>query len=124
LSESKRDRDRATEAFRRWARAGCPGTDQIRDGKGAEDLRACVAVFASLEEKRADRYRTNFPAIEIMEAVRAVYMEYPRRKLRRGEIALRVIRFGREEFADERTVYRWLSTARRMWADFRDKTCQ
>ena len=70
MSESKRDRDRATEAFRRWARAGCPGPDQIRDGKGAEDLRACVAVFAALEEKRAERYRKNFPAFEIMEAVR------------------------------------------------------
>ena len=124
MSESKRDRDRATEAFRRWARAGCPGPDQIRDGKGAEDLRACVAVFAALEEKRAERYRTNFPAFEIMEAVRAIYMAYPRRQPWRGEIALRVIRFGREMFADERTVYRWLSTARRMWAEFRDKTCQ
>lgn len=127
MQGNKRDRDRATEAFRRWARAGCPGMEDIKDVKGADDLRACVAVFAELERRRADRYRTNFPAIEIMEAVRAVYMAQPRKKLRRGEITLRVRRFGYEQFADERTVYIWLHRARKMWVMFRDnsgKTCQ
>ena len=122
MSEIKRDRDRATEAFRRWARAGCPGPDQIRDGKGAEDLRACVAVFAVLGHSQ--QRRENFPAHEIECAVRDVYMAEPTRKLRWAEISGRVRRVAFCLCADERTVYRWLSTARRMWADFRDKTCQ
>lgn len=121
---NKRDRDRATEAFRRWARAGCPDMDEIRDGKGAEDLRACVAVFAELEEKRAERYRTNFPGYEIERAVREVYMADPGRKLRKSELSGRVRRVAFCLCADERTVYRWLCAARRMWVEFRGKTCQ
>lgn len=122
MSKNKRDRDRATEAFRRWARAGCPELDKIRDGRGAEDLRACVAVFDVLGHSQ--QRRTNFPAFEIERAVRDVYMEDPGRKLRKLELSMRVRRVAFCLCADERTVYRWLSTARRMWTDFRDKTCQ
>lgn len=122
MSKNKRDRDRATEAFRRWARAGCPELDKIRDGRGAEDLRACVAVFDVLGHSQ--QRRTNFPAFEIERAVRDVYMEDPGRKLRKSELSMRVRRVAFCLCADERTVYRWLSTARRMWAEFRDKTCQ
>lgn len=122
MSESKRDRDRATEAFRRWARAGCPGPDQIRDGKGAEDLRACVAVFAVLGHSQ--QRRANFPGYEIERAVREVYMADPGRKLRKSELSGRVRRVAFCLCADERTVYRWLCAARRMWAEFRGKTCQ
>ena len=106
IVRNKRERDRASEAFRRWARAGCPGFDQIRDVKGSEDLRACAAVFDAAGEL-------------IRRAVREVYMEEPRRPMRRAEVTMRVRRVGFECGVDERTVYRWLGAARKMWAVFR-----
>lgn len=139
MSEAKRDRDRATEAFRRWARAGCPGADEIKNGRGseicqrqtpevrakressAEDLRACAAVFAELESGRG---RKNMPREEIADAVRWVYMADPNKPLHRNEITLRARRAAFVLAADERTVYRWLAAARKMWVEYRYKTCQ
>jgi len=116
---NKRDRDRATNAFRRWALLGSPSRDQIKNVKGAEDLRACAAVFAQLA------LRPN--GAEIAAAVRAVYMEESWRPIRKAEVTMRVRRAAWELHADERTVYRWLGTARKLWTMFRDnsgKTCQ
>lgn len=122
MSGSKRDRDRATEAFRRWARAGCPAAESIRHSKGAGDLRACAAVWAELSSGSG---RANRAWAEIMTAVSEVYMAYPDRPLRRSDMTARVRRAAYLLTADERTVYRWLAEARRMWLEYRDsKTCQ
>jgi len=123
LSGKKRDRDRATEAFRRWARAGCPTPEQIREEKAghevAEDFRACAAVFAALERERR-RGRENSAAGEIMIAVREVYMEEPFRRLRWQEVSLRVRAVSTEHYVSERQVYNWLARARRMWLMYRE----
>lgn len=119
MSGSKRARDRATEAFRRWARAGCPGIDEIRDGGGDADLFACAAVFDALKH---GRHRKNFPAEEIELAVREVYMYDPRRKVGSREIGARVKRFAFCICTDISAVYKWLAVARRMWTDIRDKS--
>lgn len=118
MSGSKRDRDRATEAFRRWARAGCPDAETIRkkNGKGTADLLACASVFAALREKQG---RTNAAGEEIIRAVVAIYMQEPWRPLRNGEIGARATRFALEMPADRSTVFRWLDKARKMWAEFR-----
>lgn len=122
MSGSKRDRDRATEAFRRWARAGCPAVQSIKNTKSAGDLRACAAVFAELSSGSG---RANRAWAEIMTAVTEVYMAYPDRPLRRSDMTARVRRAAYLLTADERTVYRWLAEARRMWQVYRDgKTCQ
>ena len=119
----RRDRDRATEAFRRWARAGCPPPDQIRVDKVghevAEDFRACSAVFAVLE-KESRRGRENTAAAEIIRAVRAVYMEEPFRKLLRQEVSHRVQAVATERYVSAREVYNWLARARRMWLMYRE----
>lgn len=120
MGGKKRDRDRATEAFRRWARAGCPGIGEIKDTAGAEDLRACVAVFTDL----ARVHRKNDAGKEIARAVEMVYMAEPKRTLRRADITMRVRRAAFLLHADERTVYRWLGIARKLWMDCRFKTCQ
>ena len=119
MSGSKRDRDRATEAFRRWARAGCPGVDQIKDVKGAEDLRACVAVFEELKEESDMAHRgagrMNTAAADILRAVRKVYMEEPDRPMRKLEVTMRVRRLAVESYVSERRVYEWLARARSLW---------
>lgn len=112
----KRDRNRATEAFRRWARAGCPGHHQIRqDGSDTErDFRACASVFMMLEREKAWG-RENSAASEIRRAVTEVYMVDPERRMRRQEVTMRVRRFAVENFVSERQVYIWLAKAREMW---------
>lgn len=122
MSGKIRDRVRATEAFRRWARAGCPEPEQIRTDRvgheAAEDFRACAAVFAVLD-KESRRGRANNPAEEIVRAVRCVYMEEPFRRLRRQEVSLRVRALALERYVSEREVYYWLAKARAMWWKYR-----
>ena len=116
MSESKRDqdRDRATEAFRRWARAGCPGADEIRGNtKDAADMKACASVFVTLWAMQ--RGRKNFAAEDIARAVREIYMVEPSRPIRPGDVTLRVRRLAVERYVSERMVYYWLAMARRMW---------
>lgn len=104
-----RDMIQATEAFRKWARAGCPGMDEIkrRGGSSARELLACAAAFDVLRRERQGR--------EIEEAVRAVYMQEPGRPLRRAEVTMRARRFAAEHYVSERTVYYWLARARKLW---------
>lgn len=121
MSECKRDRDRATEAFRRWARAGCPSIWEIRqDGSDTEkDFRACASVFAMLR-KDETWGRENNASAEIRRAVEEVYMEHPERRLRRNEVSMRVRRVACEQYVSERVVYRWLAKARTLWWKFRE----
>ena len=114
LSGNKRNKDRATAAFRLWARAGCPGMEEIRrsGGGAAEDMLTCAAVFDVLESNAG---RANRPGPEIAEAVRAVYMRDPGRPLKRSEVSMRARRFAISHYVSERTVYYWLRIARTMW---------
>lgn len=102
--------DRATEAFRRWGRAGCPGMEEIkrRGGQSAREMLACAAVFDVLRREQGH-------GREIEEAVRAVYMQEPGRPLRRSEVTMRARRFAGEHYVSERTVYYWLARARKFW---------
>lgn len=113
-----RDKSRATEAFRKWGRAGCPGMAEIRrrGGPAARDMMACAAAFDVLESGR----RKNAAGRDIVEAVRAVYMADPGRPLRRAEVTGRVRNFALRHYVSERTVFYWLGTARKLWAELRE----
>lgn len=118
----KRERDSATIAFRRWARAGCPRGDEIRQA-GADterDFRACAAVFAILAREEG-RGRENSPAGEIRRAVEQVYMFESRRPMRKNEVVMRVRRLATERYVSERTVYKWLRRARMLWWRVRER---
>ena len=133
MSGKHKTRTRATEAFRRWAREGCPDADTIRASialrrwpreistDGAYDLLACAVVFALLSEERSRGLWKNGHQKLIRDAVRCVYMEEPWRQLRRTEVTLRVRRFAVENYCTERNVYAMLATARAMWVRARDQ---
>lgn len=108
-----------TEAFRRWARAGCPVGDKIREtGDDTEkDFRACAAVFDVLGRRIG---RDNAAFAEIRRAVEEVYMQEPQRKLRKMEVTLRVRRVALETYVSERQVYAWLARARALWWRYRE----
>jgi uncharacterized protein (UPF0297 family) len=67
------------------------------------DIDAVNRVFKILEEQGKD---------EIIKAIRYVYFTDPICKPRRGSLIARVRRYAYECPANERTVYRWLKSAR------------
>ena len=119
-------REYAIRAFLFWAREGCPSADEYiarfekgrksDDADAAEhigeiqDIMACCDTFRILaEEGKSDA----------CEAVRVVYMADSGRMPGRKEVTRRVVAFALAKPASERTVYLWLRTALRTFAECR-----
>ena len=101
-------RDYATEAFRTYARLGCP-LGRIDTGDAALDADV-AAVQRTLKHFEADGREG------VVDAVRAVYFAAPGAEIGKGDISTRVERFAAEYYASVRTVYRWLYRARLRFA--------
>lgn len=129
-------RDYATEAFRFWARHGCPTYDEAverikhralnrafgtapekalvyaeaeveKASAGLCDIKACSQVFRTLDDTGREL---------VCEAVRAVYMIEPWRTPKRGELSRRVLAFALKVPLSERQVYQYLKQARDLFA--------
>lgn len=89
----------------------------MRAQKALDDARATILDLESAEfaletlEKMRGRVA--------IKAVKAVYMITPERPIGRGEIHQRVEIASTELSADPRTIYRWLSLARSLFAEHR-----
>ena len=104
-------RDYATEAFRLYARMGCPSLREIGgEGATAADLRAVCEVLRILALQGKE---------EVIAAVRAVYFVAPRNDLERGDISARVSAFAVGYPASIRSVYTWLGIARELFGRIR-----
>ena len=101
-------RDYATEAFRTFARLGCPA-QQLHTGDPALDADV-AAVQSTLRRFTADGREG------VVEAVRAVYFIAPDTEIAKGDISARVELFAAQYFASVRSVYRWLHRARLRFA--------
>ncbi len=131
----KRDhiRDYATEAFRFYARVGkLSGDEYLKMVRGSfgcvqeEDERKRCALDASADIMGAcqdlDAAKRTLDDLELSgkmhaaQAVRAVYFVRPSGDISGREIAGRVRDFSLSCPASERTVYRWLSLARKVFA--------
>jgi hypothetical protein len=110
--------DYATHAFVRYAKLGCPSTEEYAlsvsgraDAYGRIlDVDAVNRVLDVLALRGRD---------DVIGAIRAVYFVSPQGKPRHGAITMRARRYAVDCPADERTVYRWLKMARRMFAEQR-----
>ena len=104
-------RDYATEAFRLYARMGCPSLKEIGgEGATAADLRAVCEVLRLLSLQGQE---------EVIAAVRAVYFVAPRQEIERGSISARVEAFAVEYPTSVPSVYRWLRVARHLFGKVR-----
>lgn len=112
------NRSHAAAAFRKYARYGFDRRhlrplDMYECIKGstpsAESAGEMLAVYDTLRLLRF------YGKEETVRAVRAVYFTYPGCRLKKNDLSLRVRRFAMENYCDERTVYRRLSEALRLW---------
>ncbi len=137
----KKDRIRgyATEAFRYWASVGCPTYDEAVErikrraeakakGQPAEIRAAFVAacidnrIGALLDIKACDECFRYFDAHGkecVCSAVRAVYMAFPKKRLARGELSGRAVRFAMDNYYSDRWVYKFLDEACERFAEYR-----
>ncbi len=109
-------KEKAAQAFRCYARLSlcdCSSALQvlcrIRGICGDKTALDMLAVFDTLRllELEGDTLA--------LRAVREIYFATARRRIRAGEITLRVRRLAYEEHCDDRTVYRRLGKAREVW---------
>ena len=104
-------RDYATEAFRLYARMGCPALGEIdAEEATAADLRAVSEVLRILSLQGKE---------EVIAAVRAVYFVAPRQEIERGSISARVEAFAVGYPVSTRMAYRWLRVARDLFGRVR-----
>ena len=124
-------RDYATAAFRYWASQGCPTYDEavariknraLNKAKDIDPARALAYAEAEVEKKSAElgdiiACEACFKHFEecgkgyVCEAVRAVYMVYPCRKLRRRELSGRVLKYSQDNYLSVRSAYYYLNQA-------------
>ncbi len=119
MQRSYRGTAEAYEAFRRYARLGLDrrkmavyqAYDSIRGVcPDDNDAGAMLAVYDTLRLLAASDKQ------ECIDAVRAVYFPGAGRRPRRNDVAFRVRRHAYETHCDERTVYRRLRYAARLYS--------
>lgn len=128
--------DYATHAFVKYAELGCPTREEqiaaIRSKVNRElslHEPSFIVIKADAEVAKAEPLLKDIDAVNrvfkileeqdkpaIADAIRAVYFIDPRGKPRRGAIVARARRFAYEYPANERTVYKWLKSARLLFA--------
>ncbi len=114
----RNERDEAIAAFRKFTRLGLSSLkldtfDAYARIKGCsrsyEEAHVLLAVYDTF---RLLRLTGN---TETADAVRAVYCKGSGRKPKRNEISMRVLRYAYETHCDERTVYRRLGYAKKLY---------
>lgn len=116
--ERKTGRDPAAGSFMRYARYGFHRGEETGAAK-YERIRRCTSgereageMLAVYDTLRLLRF---LGRMDTADAVRAVYFARHGRRLRRRELGERVRRFAFERHWDERTVYRRLAEAKRLF---------
>ena len=115
-------REKAAHSFRSYARLSlCDSVSalhilcRIRGICGERTALDMLAVFDTLRLLELDG------DLLALRAVREIYFATAKKKLRANEITLRVRRLAYEEHCDDRTVYRRLEKARRIWYHVRSQ---
>jgi uncharacterized protein (UPF0305 family) len=116
---SKKDnvRDYVVSMFRFYSNCGKPDTKQIVKLKtqlstaAILDLMAVDNMLCQLERKGKH---------DIVQAINEIYFFNSKRDLKKNEISQRVQHYSSTHFIEERTVWRWLKSARKLCAEYRN----
>lgn len=105
------ERTRALAAFFRYAAAGYPKNEDVifYDCEESKDIYAVNGMFEYLNREGKEY---------ISKAVREVYMFLPCG--RKSNISGKVLAYATKAYADERTVYRWLKYAVKLFISIRE----
>ena len=118
ISPNQLEKIKIISAFRKYTRLGLANHrlspfdayDRIRGvSKNIEESLDLLAVYDTLRILKISCKN------EIIEAVYAIYFDTINRKPKRNEISLRITRYAYESHCDERTVYRQLQYARKLY---------
>ena len=118
ISEKQIEKYRIISAFRKYTRLGLArrelsvfdACDRIRGVcKEREEALDLLAVYDTVRLLRISG------KTDVIDAVDSVYFYTMNGKTRKNEISLRVLRYAYENHCDERTVYRQLEYARRIY---------
>ena len=114
----KKDSDRAARAFMRYARYGFDRRE-LHDfemmaciGGCSGNMREAREMLAVYDTLRLLKYMKKK---EVLQAVQSIYFQRRGKRLHRNDISLRVRRFAVENYYDDRTVYRHLAEAKRLF---------
>ena len=140
-NELKKDytTDYVTSAFCMWARHNCRSYDEEvaeitkrarSRAQYADPAKLTAYIDAEIQNKHAELLDIaacdeTFKLLEhsgdeiICKAIHDIYMVTPYRVPYKREISQRVLRFALNAPASERTVYRWLRRARRLFCELR-----
>ena len=115
-------KEKAAQAFRCYARlslCNCNSALQIlcriRGICGDSTALDMIAVFDTLRLLELDGDTL------ALRAVKEIYFATASKRIRAGEISLRIRRLAWEEHCDDRTVYRRLEKVRRVWEFVRER---
>lgn len=124
ISQRQLEKVKVISAFRKYTRLGLSSAklspfdayERIRgvcsDRKSANDL---LAVYDTM------RFLKILGKSEVIKAIHAVYFDTLRKKPKKNEISSRVVRYAFEHHCDERTVYRQLEYAKKIYKLIREK---
>ena len=108
--------EKATRAFRNYARLGLVGSrsaiDTVCKIRGICNDSAALDMLAVFDTLRLLEFLDDMIALR---AVRDIYFATAGSKLHSNEITLRIRRLADEMHCDDRTIYRRLKKARDMW---------
>lgn len=100
-------------------RISCPTEAAITRAEDAVDAAAAELKDLEAVEKTIIQLERMWNGNDIVKVLKMVYMTEPQRDPERGEISERVHKAELNIPASEKTIYRWLSTARRIFAQER-----
>ena len=118
ISEKQIEKYRIISAFRKYTRLGLAtqnlslfeAYDRIRGAcKTEQESLDLVAVYDTVRLLRI------LERTEVIRAIQAVYFYTSKGMPKKNEISMRVLRYAYENHCDERTVYRQLQYARRIY---------
>lgn len=123
ISETKLEKLRIILAFRKYTRLGLP-SENLKPFDAYSRIRGCCRSYSEACDLLAVydtmRLLKFMGKDDVIKSVQAVYLDHIQRRPKKNDISHRVLRHAMENHCDERTVYRQLEYARKLYKMLRE----